>query len=364
MRLAMLAPRGTVAGPLPKHTPLLVEALERLGCEVELLPWGRRSEGEGKLAKVAGRFADVRDARRSISRGDFPVVVVKTAHDWKTLSRDIALLYGLDRTRIVVVQFHGSQSSRLVAPGSRMFKRATRALLRRADGVLVLSQEERHQWQQFDPASEVLVVRNVRPPALAAAEQGGPRDGPPTILSVSRLLATKGVYDLVRALPAVRRRFPARLVLAGDGPEAGSLRALADDLGVGASLELTGYLSGADLWRLYASASVFALPTYHDEGFPTVILEAMAAGLPIVTTPARGSADHLEEGSNAVFVPAKDPEALAAALAGLLEDEELRRAIGAANRIKVAEWDPDPVAREYLAALEEIVAKRNGASAR
>ena len=226
--------------------------------------------------------------------------------------------------------------------------------------MLVLSQEEQRQWQQFDPASEVLVVRNVRPPAPAVAEHGEPRDGPPTILSVSRLMATKGVHDLVRALPAVRRRIPARLVLAGDGPEAGSLRALADDLGVGDSLELTGYLSGADLWCLYSSAAVFALPTYHDEGFPTVILEAMAAGLPIVTTPARGSADHLEAGSNAVFVPAKDPEALAVALAGLLEDEELRRAMGRANRIKVADWDPDPVAREYLAALEEIVAKREG----
>jgi glycosyltransferase involved in cell wall biosynthesis len=361
MRLAMLAPRGTVKGPLPKHTPLLVEALEQLGCEVELLPWGRRADGEGALAKVAGRFADVRDARRSISRGDFPVVVVKTAHDWRTLSRDIVLLYGLDHRRIVVVQFHGSQSSRLVAPGSRLFKRATRVLLRRADGVLVLSEEEQRQWQQFSPASEVLVVRNVRPPVPAAAGQSGARDGPPTILSVSRLMATKGVHDLVRALPAIRRRIPARLVLAGDGPEAGSLRALADDLGVGDSLEMTGYLSGTDLWRLYSSAAVFALPTYHDEGFPTVILEAMASGLPIVTTPARGSADHLEAGRNAIFVPAKDPEALAVALADLLEDDELRRTIGEANRIKVAEWDPEPVARDYLAALEEIVARRRTA---
>lgn len=360
MRLAMLAPRGTVAGPLPKHTPLLVDALQRLGCEVELCPWGRRVEGEPMHAKVTGRIRDVLDTRRSIASGDLPVVVVKTAHDWKTLTRDLALLYALDRSRTVVVQFHGSQSTRLVERGSTMFKHATKALLRRADGVFVLSREEQRQWQQFDPRMKVLVVRNVRPPAPAIAEHHGRPDGPPTILCVSRLMASKGVHDLVRALPVVLSRVPARLVLAGDGPETGSLRELADDLGVGDSLELPGYVSGAQLWRLYSDAAVFALPTYHDEGFPTVILEAMAAGLPIVTTSARGSADHLEEGRNALFVPAKDPVALAEALARLLADDELRRSMGEANRAKVTEFDPDPVAREYLNALERIVTDRRG----
>jgi glycosyltransferase involved in cell wall biosynthesis len=355
MRIAMLAPRTTVQGPLPKHTPLLVEGLRRLGCEVELLPWGRRVEGERLPAKLIGRVRDVADARRAVIRGGFPVVVVKTAHDWLTLTRDLVLLRSLPRDRLIVVQFHGSQSPRLVAPGSWLFKLATKALLAGADGVLVLSREEQAEWEKFSPRSRVFVVRNVRPaPPKGLGGEDARCGGQPTVLCVARLMVGKGVFELVRALPLVQREVPCRLVFVGDGPEAPRVRALADDLAVGDSVELPGYLGSEELARRYRSAAVFALPTSLPEGFPTAILEAMSAGLPLVTTASRGPADHLVDGQNALFVPAHDPPALARALIRLLRDDRLRREMGDANREKVREFDPDVVAVEYRTALERI----------
>jgi glycosyltransferase involved in cell wall biosynthesis len=164
----------------------------------------------------------------------------------------------------------------------------------------------------------------------------------------------------VRALPIILREGPCRLVLAGDGPEAGRIRALADNLGVSDSVEFRGYVSGPELETLYRGADVFALPTSLPEGFPTAILEAMAAGLPVVTTKSRGPADHLAEGEHALFVPSDDPVQLAAALTRILADAELRRQMGKANREKVREFDPDVVADEYLTAVEEIVARSTG----
>src|SRR5262245_6034877 len=108
MRLAMLAPRPTVKGPLPKHTPLLVSGLRDLGCEVELLPWGRQKEGERLPAKAIGRARDVVAARRAVEQGGFTTVIVKTAHDWLTLARDLALVRMLPRRTCIVLQFHGS----------------------------------------------------------------------------------------------------------------------------------------------------------------------------------------------------------------------------------------------------------------
>src|SRR5213078_3398067 len=99
--------------------------LRCLGCEVDLLPWGRRVEGERLPAKLMGRACDVASVRRAVVRGRFPMVVVKTAHDWLTLTRDLVLVHALPRDRIIVLQFHGSQSPRLVASGSWLFKRAT-----------------------------------------------------------------------------------------------------------------------------------------------------------------------------------------------------------------------------------------------
>lgn len=357
MRVAMLAPGASVRGPLPKHTPILVEELRGLGCDVELLPWGRRVEGERLPAKLWGRVLDVIVARRTVTRGGFPLVVVKTAHDWLTLVRDLALLHLLPRDRVVVLQFHGSQSARLVAPGSRAFKRMTSLLLARADGVLVLSGEELAEWRTFSPRSHVFVVRNPRPVLSqdTARKRPAPAGDVKTILSVARLIPGKGAFDLVRALPLVQETVSCRLVLAGEGPERRRLHTLASELGVADWVELPGYVEGADLASLYRNADVFALPTTHNEGFPTVILEAMETGLPIVTTFSRGAADHLVEGTHTLFVPAHHPRELALGLTRILTDRDLGRRLGEANRAKVREFGADRVAKEYLAALDEIV---------
>jgi glycosyltransferase involved in cell wall biosynthesis len=359
MRIAILSARATAHGPLPKLVSLLAAALRRRGCEVEILPWGRRTEGESRFAKALSRPRDVIEARRAVKRGRFPVVVVNTAHDWSTLVRDIVLVRTLTRRgRVIVVHFHGSQSPRLIAPGSGLFKRATRALLRSVDGLFVLSAEEQSQWRTFSPSSQVLVVRNPRPalPEVHAYR----RDSGPIILFVSRLMAGKGVFDLVRAFALVNEQVTSQLVLAGDGPDATRVRELVADLSIASSVEMAGHVNDDELARLYAAADIFALPTALSEGFPTVILEAMAAGLPIVTTKGRGPADHLVEGEHALFVPPNDPDALAASLLRLLRDRELCRRMSAANREKVREFDPDTVAAEYLAALERIVVARTG----
>ena len=355
----MLAPRPTAKGPLPKHTPLLVDALTELGCDVELLPWGQRQEDEGLLAKTIGRARDVLEARRRIARSQADTVVVKTAHDWLTLARDVPLVLSLRSGPLVVVQFHGSQSRRLVDRGSRAFKAMTRLLLGRTDGVLVLSHEEQREWLAFRRQTPVVVVRNVRP-ALAATLADGPAADPrtPTVLCVSRLIEAKGVFDLVRALAILRRETHCRLALVGDGPERDRLLELAREENVSEWVEVAGYADDRRLEQLYRAATVFALPTSHPEGFPTVILEAMGAGLPVVTTAVRGAADHLVAGENALFVEPRDPAGLAAAISRLLADPELRDAMGRANRTKVREFAPEPVAHEYLEALGEIRASR------
>ncbi len=332
----------------------MADALRRSGREVEILPWGRALEDESRPAKLLSRSRDLLRARRAVRRGGFPIVIVNTAHTWSSLARDIALTRVLQgQMRSVVLQIHGSQSQRLIAPGSRMFKRATELLLRSTDALLVVSRQEQSEWRAFSPQAHVEVVRYPKP--TMPAVEGDGRAELPTILFVGRLLAEKGLLDLISAMPAVTRQTNCRLLVAGHGPAADPARALAVDLGVGHSVQFAGHLDDEGLARLYSSAAVFALPTYWDEGFPTVILEAMAAGLPIVTTRWRGPADHLVEGRNALFVPPRDSDAVATALTRLLDDPDLRRRMSQANLEKVREFEPDAAAEEYLAALERIV---------
>jgi len=121
---------------------------------------------------------------------------------------------------------------------------------------------------------------------------------------------------------------------------------------------LAGLLSHDELVAKYRAADIFVLPTYWAEGFPTVVAAAMSIGLPIVTTKLRGTADHLEEGVNALFVPPRAPSALADALGRLLEDDGLRRRMSTANRAKVRDFEPVRAAEIYLRALAELGASQ------
>jgi glycosyltransferase involved in cell wall biosynthesis len=171
----------------------------------------------------------------------------------------------------------------------------------------------------------------------------------------------KGVFDLVQAVALATATVPCKLLVAGDGPSASAMLEMAEQLGIADNVEMLGHVSGPDLARCYEEADAFVLPSYR-EGFPTVLLEAMSAGLPIVTTALRGAVDRLEEGVNALFVPARRPDLLAQALARLLADEQLRAAMAANNLAKIKEFAPEVVAPQYLAILESVVGKRVAAT--
>jgi glycosyltransferase involved in cell wall biosynthesis len=354
MKVLMLVQNPTARGPVPKHTVHLVASLRDLGCEVVTHPWGQEQPGESPARKVRARLRDIRSVRRTVRGEHFDVAVVKTAHDWRTLLRDIPVALVLRRRcRPIVLQLHGSRASALVQPGSRLFKAGTATLLRLVDALLVLSTEEQRQWSEFRARPPAYVVKN--PFVSTSNGRGSSAERLPQLLFVGRLIREKGVFDVVNALPSIVEKTEARLVVVGEGEGEQDLRALIATLGLQDHVTLTGYIHGPKLADVYRASSVFVLPTSWDEGFPTVLAEAMDAGLPIVTTRIRGAADHLVAGDNALFVAAGDTQALARAILELLDDDALRQRMGSANRERVRSFAPAVVAREYLDVLNAVV---------
>lgn len=160
-------------------------------------------------------------------------------------------------------------------------------------------------------------------------------DSGPTLLTVARLATSEGPkgYDtVVQALPCLAEQFPnVRYVLAGRGPDANRVQALAESLGVGDRLLLPGFVSDDDLPALYRAADLFVMPS-RKEGFGIVFLEAMACGTPVVAGNADGSADAVCDGELGAMVPPGDVDALADAILATLggrrpEPEEVRRKV-------------------------------------
>ncbi len=355
MRIFMLVPHPTARGPIARHTAHLVAGLRSLGCTVVTHPWGRRTEDESLVRKVVQRAQDTLSVRRALGTGDFDVTVVKTAHDWQTLIRDLAVLLAIRRrSRRVVLQLHGSHAGDLVEPGHHVFKRATAAVVALVDGLLVLSTEEQRQWQAFRRRPPVFTVKNPYVSAFTPATNTDRSPGPvPQVLFVGRLIAEKGVFELLDAFAEVVEQVNSELVLVGSGDQEQELRHRINRLGLTGKVTLGGYRSGSALEACYRAASVFALPSW-SEGFPTVLAEAMDAGLPIVTTRIRGAADHLIAGENALFVEPRDTRGLSAALTTLLRDEDLRARMGSANSRRIRIFDPERVAAEYLEVLLSV----------
>ena len=362
LRILMLVPHQGIKGPTPKHTPLLVSALRKHGCDVVTHGWGRQQDKETVQQKVAGRIRDIANIRKVLSKERPDLLVAKTAHDWATLSRDIPLvLASRHLCRTVVLQMHGSQPDRLVSPGNLLFKMVTKWLMRLSDATLVLSTQEQRQWQRFYPTGNFYVVSNpFVPPAAEASEAfdlpWNIPPGKPVMLFAGRLIREKGIFELLEATANVKAQIPCHLIMAGDGPCDRQVQQRIAELDLKDCVTLAGYLTADQMPSDYRQANIFVLPTY-SEGFPTVITEAMNAGLPVITTPIRGMADHLEDGTHAIFVPPMNPPAVADAILRLLVDKPLCEKMGLANREKVLEFSPDRVGRQYLDVLENVVGR-------
>lgn len=150
---------------------------------------------------------------------------------------------------------------------------------------------------------------------------------PGLVVSVARLVEKKGLADLVAACGILRASgLPVRLVVAGDGPLRSELEAAAASAGL--EQPFIGALPYEQVWDLYRRASVFCLPcviasTGDRDGLPTSVLEAMALGIPVVTTAVNGLADAVLDHKTGMIVPEHDADALADALRRVLEDDAL-----------------------------------------
>ena len=235
-----------------------------------------------------------------------------------------------------------------------------RPLSRRLHGRIAVSTAALRTVSQFIPGRYELIPNGIELERFDA----GPRThmGPPTLLFVSRLEPRKGLMVLLRAMPEIRSRVPGvRLDVVGSGPLERRARRFAERLGVADAVRFRGPARECELPELYRSAAVFCAPATGNESFGLVLIEAMAAGTPVIAAANPGYRAVVHDGEDGLLVPPGDAGALAEAVCRLLLDPALwaKLSEGARATAKRYAWSrlADDVLRVYAEA-----AVRAGAS--
>ena len=210
-----------------------------------------------------------------------------------------------------------------------------------------------------DPARFTIVPGAVDTARFARGGDGlpAPHDGPIRLFYHGRVDRRKGVLDFIRALAILReRKTPFSAIISGIGPDVDSSHALAAELGFSKpEIRFTGYADYDAVPALYAQADVFVSPTYA-EGFSNTILEAMAAGLAVVSCHAVGVSDCLRDGENGLLTMPGDVPALAESLTRIVTDAALRRRLAEAGLEecrRVYSWTA--VGRQIMAVYGAVV---------
>lgn len=186
-------------------------------------------------------------------------------------------------------------------------------------------------------AAKICIIENGVEEELLALSPDRPASGPNNelrLLTVGSLIPRKGIERAIRALRGINRQGRAVLTIVGDGPERARLAALANELGLSDKVEFRGALAPTDVMHLLATTDVFILSST-SEGRPNVVLEAMAAAVPVVASDIPGTQELVEHGHTGYLFTPDNIDMLVQHLRSLQQSPELRTKMGLAGRAAI-----------------------------
>ncbi len=360
LRVVMIGPTPRIFGGISVVAGAILDSDLPDHCRLTYLVEGTRS---GALDRLRSALSALLHLIALLARGQADLLHLHVGGGSSFYRHMLYLALGRLAGKPVLLHWHvpgAGEAQGAGLPGGAQ-RRLARWAINRAARVIVLSPG----WAvalaalagQPDVGSSMVVLPNpvdcdgIRPPDDPAQRR------PDVVLFLGDFSQRKGVRDLLAAAPVVLQRRPATcFVIAGGQPPA-DVAAQAEALD--GAVRFPGFVRGADKLRWLQEASLLVLPSYA-EGLPVAVLEAMAAGLPVVTTPVGGVPDFFRDGVNGRLTPPGDVSALTDAIAGLLDDLASSRAMGQHNRQQALEQFAVPRYAQRLLELYLEVSGRAG----
>jgi phosphatidylinositol alpha-mannosyltransferase len=376
MRLALVSPYDfAYPGGVTEHVANLAEQFLAHGHEVHIVAPSSDDEAEpsasvdapihrigrvvsipanGSVARITLSLRSYLQAKRLLQEQQFDLIHL---HEPMMPALPLTVLRHSNATNVGT--FHAFRNTPLTYFYG---KPILRPFFRKLHGHIAVSNAARDFVGEYFPADYRVIPNGIDFPRFNTRNRRLEQlaDGRPTVLFVGRLEKRKGLKFLLRAWPMVLERQPdARLVVVGRGRPLEGYRRFADRQGWSPSdVVFAGYVPAEDLPRYYQSCDVFCAPNTGQESFGIVLLEAMAAGAPIVASDIPGYRDVVSDGEQGLLVEPKNAGALADAVCRLLGNPELRAGMRRAGQQKAQGYDWPRVASQVLEYYLEVLERR------
>jgi phosphatidylinositol alpha-mannosyltransferase len=379
MKIALVSPYDyTYPGGVVKHIFYLDREFRRLGHDVRIIAACSNNAQEvpqhvikvsssivpipsaGSVARVTLSPRIYRRVKKILKQEQFDVIHL---HEPLTPALPLAVLrhVPLSPQSVVVGTFHAYRESS--HPGYDYGKPIFERFFNRLDGRIAVSEVVRDLLASYFPSDYRIIPNGIdlerfNDPTLRPIERFD--DGKLNILFVGRLEKRKGFKYLLQAYAQVKKAVPeARLMVVGAyNKEDKAPFVLYARRHRVRDVRFIGYVSEDDLPRYYRTCHVFCAPSTGFESFGIILLEAMAAGKPIVASNIAGYRSVLEDGKEGFLVPPEDERSLADALVHLLKDPVLRERMGRQGQIKAVNYSWRKVAQQVLDYYQELLEKK------
>jgi phosphatidylinositol alpha-mannosyltransferase len=359
LKVAIVSPYGYPhPGGVNEHVRYTYEAMRRLGHDVWIITskYGKERDDEGHVIRLGTGFAV--PANGSMGRVTLGWRFKEQARELLAEHRFDVLHFHepfvpflsptvLDQSETInVATFHAFGG---FSPSYWVGGRFAERLARKLHGRIAVSSAARHFISRYFPGDYQIIPNGVDLDRFTDAEPFEKwRDGTINILFVGRFEERKGLIHLLQAYHRLRKRHvDARLLIVGSGPKAREYRRYVGLRQI-RDVEFLGRVSDAVKARLFASADIFCAPATGQESFGIVLLEAMAAGVPIVASDIHGYKQVVQRGVQGLLAEPRNHRALAAALYTLANDAGLRHRMGEAGRMKAPDYSWDRVTQQIV----------------
>jgi glycosyltransferase involved in cell wall biosynthesis len=355
----LLGPSLTAVSGVSTHLNQLLSSNLVIDFNLIHFQVGSQGRDENLINKTLRVFGSPFQLFWKIVQHQPEIVHVNTSMDAKGYWRDLAyLIISRSLGKRVVYQVHGGSLPQKFFERRRLLEHLLGWVLRTADLVVVLGQESLTAYRKFAPGSTVTAIPNAITPAPDPLwKQTIKRhDKPLALVYMGRLAESKGVFEIIDALAILHaERRPMKLTFAGLGPAEEQMRTKVREHGLQDHVQFVGVVKGTEKDRLWNESDLFVFPTYH-EGLPYALLESMAARTPALISPVGEIPDVVEDGVHGVFVPNRNPRALAAAISQLDNNRELIYRMGELGRQRITKhYTNDRLARDFRKAYKNAL---------